>query len=105
RERLSAYDEPGRQEEARPGEPVHELKHSGRLERRKCQQEQEGGDELSPDEERETHERKPLGSELDNGDDEIDRSEERGGDQKDHAEEPHGLTRGGDVGAGGIGGP
>ncbi len=40
-----------------PNDAIHELHDAGGLERREGQQEQEGGDELRPDEERQPHPR------------------------------------------------
>ena len=49
--------------------------------------------------------RQPLGAELDDGRDEVDRPEQRRGDQEDHPDEPPRLTRARQDGEGRIGGP
>ena len=53
----------------------------------------------------EPHEGEPLGAELDRGRDEVDRSEQRRGDQEDHPDEPPRLTRARDDGERRVGGP
>jgi hypothetical protein len=45
-QRLSPNHKAAREEEARAGEPVHELQDSGALERRERQQQEEGGHKL-----------------------------------------------------------
>ena len=62
-----------------------------RLERRKGQQQQEGGDELRPDEEGQPHPRHPRRAELNDRGDEVHRTQERGGDIEDHPDHPKGL--------------
>ena len=49
---LAADDQPARQEEAGAGEAIHALQDRRGLQRRKGEQQQERGDELRPDEER-----------------------------------------------------
>ena len=73
---LVGYDQPGGHEEAGAGQPVHELKDTGRFEWWEGQQEQERRDQLRPHEEREPHEAEPRGAELNNGDEEVDCTEE-----------------------------
>ena len=92
-ERLAADDQAARQEEAGAGHPIHQLHDAGGLEWRKGQQQKEGGDELRPHEEGEAQEGEALGAELDRGRDEVERAEQRRGDQEDHPDEPDGLTR------------
>ena len=75
-------------EEAGAGDAVHELQDAGRLERREGEEQQERGDELRPDEEGQPHQRQPRRAQLDDGDDEVDRAEQRRGDEEDHADEP-----------------
>ena len=57
---LAADDEAGREEEAGAGQAIHELHDARGLERRKRQEQQEGGHELRPHEEGEPEEREPL---------------------------------------------
>ena len=104
-EGLAADDEAAREEEARAGHTIHQLHDPRGLERRKGQQQEEGRDELGPHEEGEPHEGEPLGAQLDGGRDEVERSEQRRGDQEDHPDEPPRLTRAGDDGERRVGGP
>jgi hypothetical protein len=60
---------------------------------------------LRPHEERQTEEREPFGSKLDDRDDEVDRPQKRGRDQTEHAEQPPCLSRRRDVRERGVGGP
>ena len=76
-EDLSADDETSRKEKARVRNAIHELQHAGRLERRKCEQQQERCDELRPHEERETHERHPFRAQLNDRDEKVYRAEKR----------------------------
>ena len=55
-EDLAADDEAGREEEARAGQAIHQLHDARGLERREGQEQEEGGDELRPHEEGESHE-------------------------------------------------
>ena len=91
---LAADDEAARQEEARAGHAIHQLQDRRGLERRERQQQQERRDELRPDEERQPHEASAPGARswIDR-DDEVDRAEQRRGDQEDHADQPHRLAR------------
>ena len=84
----------GRQEEAGVRHLVHQL-HDGRgLQRRKGQQQQEGRDELRPDEERQAHPGHARRAQLDDRGDEVDRAQQRRGDQEHHADDPEGLPVG-----------
>ena len=83
---------PAGREEAGAGEAVHQLHERGGLERREREQEQEGGDELGPDEERHAHPAHALGAELDDGGDEIDAAEKRRGDVERHRDDPDRLA-------------
>ena len=94
-----------RHEKARIGHAIHELKNSCRLQRRKRQQQQKRSDKLCPDEERQPHHRQPLHAQLNDRDDEVDRAQQRRGNQKHHADKPPGLAHRGDVGQRWIGGP
>ncbi len=104
-EDLAADDEAAREEEARPGDTIHQLHGRSGLERREGHEQQEGRDELGPHEEGESQEREPLGAELDDGRDEVDGSEQRRGDQEDHPDEPHRLALARQDGEGRVGGP
>ncbi len=75
------------------------------LERREGEEQQEGRHELGPDEEGQAEEGEPGRPELDRGHDEVDRPEERRGDEEHHAEEPPRLPARRDVGERSVGGP
>jgi hypothetical protein len=104
-ELLAGDHQAGRQEEAGVGQAVHHLQDGRRLQRREGEQQQERGDELRPDEEGQPHPGQARRAELDDGDQEVRRPQHRGDDQEQHAEEPHRLPRGGDVGERRVGGP
>ena len=105
RENLAADDEAAREEEAGASHTIHQLHDPRGLQRWERQEQEEGRDELGPHEERKSHEREPRGAELDRGRDEVDRSEQRRGDQEDHPDQPHRLTRARQDGQGRIGRP
>jgi hypothetical protein len=92
-EGLAADHEAAREEEARAGHTIHELHDRRGLERWKREQQEEGRDELGPDEEREPIEREAFRAELNGGRDEVDRSEQRRRDQEDHPDDPPRLAR------------
>ena len=85
-------DQAARQEKTRPGETIHQLQHAGRFKRWERQKQKKGGHELRPYEEGQPHVAEALGSQLDDRDDEVHRTEERRRDQEDHAEKPACLT-------------
>ena len=68
--------------------PVHQLHDAGSLKRREREQQQETGDKHRPDEEWQAHPSHSAGSEVDDCGDEIDRSQQRRGDQTDQADQP-----------------
>ena len=88
-----------------PATPVHDLQHRRRFERREREQQQERGHELRPHEEREPQPGHPGCPQLDDRRDEVDRPEQRRGDQEDHPEQPPGLPGRRDGGERHVGGP
>ena len=85
-------DQTSRQKEARVRHAIHELHDNGSLKRRKGEEQQKRGHELRPDEEWQTHPGQTLGSQLDDCGDEINRTEERGRDQKNKPDQPKRLS-------------
>src|SRR4051812_44927874 len=75
---LAADDKAAGQEKAAAGEPIHQLHDACRFKRGESEEEKKRGDELRPDKERETHPGQPLGPKLDDGHDDIDRTQEGG---------------------------
>ena len=67
-----------------PGHPVHQLHDPRRLERRERQQQQKRGRELRPHEKRQPHPGQPRRAQLDDRGDEVDRAQQRRGDQEHH---------------------
>ena len=84
----------GGQEKARARHVVHQLQDGRRFQRRKCQQQQEGGDELRPDKKWQPHPGHSLGPQLNDRGDEIDRAQQRRSDQQHHPENPERLSVG-----------
>ena len=69
------HDQASRHEEAGVKRAIHELHDARGFERREGEQEQEGGDELRPDEKWQAHPRHARRAELDDRGDEIHRAE------------------------------
>ena len=90
--KLAADGEAGRQEETRVRDVVHQLQNAGGFQRRKGEQQDEGGHELRPDEKRQAHPRHAGRAKLDDGGDEIHRAEQRRRDEQHHADEPERLA-------------
>ncbi len=72
-------------------EPVHQLHDDRGFQRRKREQKQERRHELRPDEERQPHPGHPLCAQLNDRRDEINRAEQRRGDQENKTNQPESL--------------
>ena len=84
-----------------------ERDHAGRQDRR-GEQDQGGGDEHRPDQDRHPEEGHPRRPHLEDGGDEVDRSEDRGGPDQEQADEPQvgpDAARVGPAAQGGVEGP
>ena len=96
----------GRQEETRVRDLVHQLHDAGGFERRKCEQQEEPGYELRPDKKRQPHPGHSRRAQLNDGRQKIHGSQQRRGNQKDHAHQPESLAgTGNDRGQWRIGSP
>ena len=91
---VAANRQAGRQEEAGVRHLVHQLHDGGGFQRRKGQQQQEGRDELRPDEERQAHPGHARRAQLNDRGDEVDRAQQRRGDEEHHANDPERLPVG-----------
>ena len=99
---LPADDQAARQEEARVRQAIHPLQHRGGLQGRKGQEQQERGDELRPDEERQPEPGQPGRAQLNDGGDEVQRAQQRRKNQAQHADQPEGLSGGAKSASGGY---
>ena len=85
-------DQAGGKEKAGRRQPVHQLHDDGRFQRRESEEQKKSGDELAPDEEGQTHPGQPLGPQLNDGGDKVDRPEQGRSNQEDESDQPHGLA-------------
>ncbi len=91
-QRRAVHDQAARHEETGRRHAIHQLHDDRGFERRKREQQQKRGHELRPDEERQPHPGHPLGAQLNDRGDEIDRAKQRRGDQENKADEPERLA-------------
>ena len=88
----SIHHHAGRHEKAGRGKAIHYLHDDRRFQWRERQHQKECGDKLGPDEKWQTHPGQSGRAQLNNGADEIDRSQQGGGDKENKANQPEGLA-------------
>ncbi len=93
-QRNAADNQPAREKEARAGDAIHHLEDGRGLQRREGEEQQQGGNELRPHEERQARQRQSCAAALHDGDDHVHRVERRRHADQEDADQPERLAGG-----------